>query len=115
LIRKAADRFRSEGTRREEESKLDAFKGNPNFRKWADDARRSAEREEAKFGRLNPYLVRAVVTNEPTGEFRSFVHGGDLWVDHSSLGRSHGDVQAPVVIYLERAPQQLYVTAGGAM
>ena len=115
LIRKAADRFRSESINREEQSKRDAFKANPAFKKWAEDARQSAEREEAKRGRVKPYLVRAVATNEPSGAFGGTVHGEDLLIDHRSMGASSGDVRVPVLIFLERMPQQIFVIASGAM
>jgi hypothetical protein len=59
---------------------------------------------------LKPYLVRAVAKNEQTGHFRATRCGDDLVVSHGSLGHSTPrSTRLPLVVFLERAPVNIYV------
>ncbi len=61
------------------------------------------------------YLVRAVYTNGSTGGFHLQRVENALWVAHSSLGASTGDHRTALLVCLNFSPEQVYVTANGAM
>ena len=61
------------------------------------------------------YLVRAVYTNGSTGGFHLQRVENALWVAHSSLGVSSGDHRSALLVCLDFTPEQVYVTANGAM
>jgi hypothetical protein len=61
------------------------------------------------------YLVRAVYTNGSTGGFHLQRVENTLWVAHSSLGASSGDHRSALLVCLDFSPEQVFVTANGAM
>jgi hypothetical protein len=61
------------------------------------------------------YLVRAVYTNGSTGGFHLQRVENTLWVAHSSLGASSGDHRSALLVCLDFTPEQVFVTANGAM
>jgi hypothetical protein len=61
------------------------------------------------------YLVRAVYTNGNTGGFHLQRVENTLWVAHSSLGASSGDHRSALLVCLDFTPEQVFVTADGAM
>ena len=61
------------------------------------------------------YLVRAVYTNGSTGGFHLQRVENTLWVAHSSLGVSSGDHRSALLVCLDFTPEQVFVTANGAM
>ena len=59
-----------------------------------------------------PYLVRALFLNTGTGRFLIYMSGDQIAVFHGSLGggeRAMG--RQPLVLQLEEAPAEVYVTA----
>jgi hypothetical protein len=60
---------------------------------------------------LRPYLVRAIAKNEFTGEFQASLCGKTLSITHFSLGRSTpASIPLPVVVFLNSAPANLYLS-----
>lgn len=114
LVQQAVERFEEQRARRDRESRLDAFKSDPRFSEWAAEWQAAAARESELAGRLTPYLVRAVLVNEFTGGFTAWIHDDELWMAHGSLGEGV-DHKAPVVVFLDRAPKVIYVTASSAL
>lgn len=58
-----------------------------------------------------PFLVRGVVLNEGTGGFWVTRKGGRMSVHHGCLGRRPVPMERrAVVVYLERPPDEVYVT-----
>lgn len=59
----------------------------------------------------DPYLVRALMANPATGEFRVSYQDSLVFVQHGSLGRSSSPmVKRPLVVWLESAPKEVYTS-----
>ncbi len=79
------------------------------MKNWAKDHRHTAEKARNLQGKLNPYLVRAVVLNEPTGAFSAYMKSDELWIEHFQLERGPVPMKKyPVVIFLESQPLKVY-------
>lgn len=63
------------------------------------------------YGKLKPYLVRAVAANEGRRMFFASWYDDDLSVFNGSFGGFHY-VREPLIIYLEKQPQKVWVDAG---
>jgi hypothetical protein len=75
----------------------------------AKEHRHTAERARSLKGKLYPYLVRAVVLNESTGTFSSYVKDDELWIMHFQLERGPAPMKKyPLVIFLENQPSKVY-------
>jgi hypothetical protein len=62
-----------------------------------------------------PYLVRGVYLNRGTGGWSIRIAGDELVVHHGSLGRSAVPMKRQaLILQLERAPAQVYVTCSMA-
>ena len=60
---------------------------------------------------VRAYLVRAVAKNETSGAFEARLCGPTLWISHGSLGHVvPPSTRAPVVVFLDRAPIDLFVS-----
>jgi len=72
-----------------------------------------AEKAAKLSGKLKAFLIRGLVLFEGTGAFQVYAKDEVLWVVHSSLGK--GPVRMtrrPVVVFLDRRPEEIYVSAG---
>lgn len=79
------------------------------MKNWAMDHRHTAEKARSLQGKLNPYLVRALVLNEPTGTFSAYMKDDELWIEHFQLERGPAPMKKhPVVIFLESQPLKVY-------
>jgi len=79
------------------------------MKNWAKGHRHTAERARSLQGKLNPYLVRAVVLNEPTGTLSAYIKNDELWIEHFQLEREPARMKKyPVVIFLESQPLKVY-------
>ncbi len=76
---------------------------------WADEHRRTAEKARGLVGKLEPYLIRAIVLNEPAGAFTAYMKGEELWINHFQMSRRPGLMKKwPIVIFLEKKPAKVY-------
>ena len=79
------------------------------MKNWAKDHRHAAEKARSVQGKLHPYLLRAVVLNEPTGSFSAYMKDDELWIEHFQLERGPAPMKKyPVVIFLESQPSKVY-------
>ena len=60
------------------------------------------------YGKLKPYLVRAVAANPAGTIFTSVFCGVDLCVSNGSLG-NYNYVRKPIIIFLERKPEHIWI------
>lgn len=73
------------------------------------------ERLQSSLGRLKAFLVRAVAKNEATGSFSALSCSDALFVSHISLGETvPKSVRVPILVFLERAPANVYLTTAMA-
>jgi hypothetical protein len=79
------------------------------------DQRRLNELEALKkngtLSSLRPFLVRAIAKNEFTGVFQASICGKTLSITQSSLGKTTpASIPLPVVVFLNSAPTNLYLS-----
>jgi hypothetical protein len=67
----------------------------------------------ALYGKLRPYLVRAVAANSGGKEFGAAFLGTQLYVMNFSLGEFHYE-RKPVIIFLENRPEAVWIVARSA-
>ena len=73
------------------------------------------ERLRADLARLKAYLVRAVAKNESTGMFNAGLCADALFVSHLSLGETvPNSIRVPILVFLDRAPMDVYLATGMA-
>jgi hypothetical protein len=65
------------------------------------------------YGKLRPYLVRAVAANAGGRIFFASWQENDLCVLNGSLGGFHY-IRMPLIVYLERQPKRVWIEAGSA-
>ena len=79
------------------------------MQKWADEHRRTAAKARGLLGKLEPYLVRAIVLNEPAGAFSAYMKGEELWINHFQMRPGPGSMKKwPIVIFLEKQPAEVH-------
>lgn len=115
LLEQAAQDAEAQAKKREKESQMPAFAGEAavKMEALASEQRRMADKARSLKGKLEPYLVRGLFLNERTGRFSAFFKGSTLWIRHDCLGKSAVPMtRRPVIVFLDRAPTEVYVSVG---
>jgi hypothetical protein len=111
LLEKGAQEADAKAETREIESQMPAFAGDTALRmkEWAAEHRQTAAKARSLKGKVRPYLVRGLVLNEG-GRFSVSLNGSTLWILYGCMGRSAVPMrQRPLIVFLEREPETVYV------
>lgn len=65
-------------------------------------------------GDYKPYLIRGVMVMNVSGHYEVLFKMNAVWVDYSCLGSGSSISRAPIVVFLSRIPECVYVSYGCA-